>query len=50
MSNEKEKISKKIEELEEKMRKNMEQEKQASKKRVDELEARIKALEEKLKK
>ncbi|HVP26646.1 MAG TPA: hypothetical protein VMT26_03165 [Candidatus Bathyarchaeia archaeon] len=50
MSNEMEKIKKKFEELEESMKKHMSEARQADKKRIDELNARVKALEEKLKK
>jgi polyhydroxyalkanoate synthesis regulator phasin len=45
-----EKIKKKFEELEESMKKHMSEARQADKKRIDELNARVKALEEKLKK
>ena len=50
MSSETEKIKKKFEELEESMKKHMSEARQADKKRIDELDARVKALEAKLKK
>ena len=50
MSNEMEKIKKRFEEFEENMKKHMSEARQADKKRLDELDARMKSLEEKLKK
>ncbi|HVP16002.1 MAG TPA: hypothetical protein VMT42_01380 [candidate division Zixibacteria bacterium] len=50
MSSETEKIKKKFEEFEESMKKHVSEIRQADKKRIDELDARVKALEEKLKK
>ncbi|HVO37146.1 MAG TPA: hypothetical protein VMT01_03150 [Candidatus Acidoferrum sp.] len=50
MSSETEKIKKKFDEFEETMKKRMAEEKQKSEKRHEELTARVKALEEKLKK
>lgn len=50
VSGEMEKIKKRFEELEENMKKHMTEARQADKKRLDELDARIKALEDKLKK
>jgi phage-related tail protein len=45
-----EKIKKRFEEFEESMKKHMAEARQADKKRLEELDARVKALEEKLKK
>jgi phage-related tail protein len=45
-----EKIKKRFEDFQEDMKKHMSDARQADKKRLDELDARIKALEEKLKK
>jgi len=45
-----EKIKKKFEELEESMKKHMAVAKQADKERMEKLEARVKSLEEKMKK
>jgi len=50
MSSETEKIKKRFEEFEESMKKHMSDARQADKKRIDELDARVKALEAKLKK
>jgi polyhydroxyalkanoate synthesis regulator phasin len=51
MSSESEnKIKKKFDEFEESMKKHMADARQADKKRIDELDARVKALEAKLKK
>jgi len=50
VSSEMEKIKKRFEEFEEGMKKHMSEARQADKKRIDELDARVKALEEKLKK
>jgi polyhydroxyalkanoate synthesis regulator phasin len=50
VSGEMEKIKKRFEEFEESMKKHMSDARQADKKRLDELDARVKALEEKLKK
>ena len=50
MSSEMEKIKKKLEEFEGSMKKHFSEAHQADKKRLDELEARLKALEEKVKK
>jgi polyhydroxyalkanoate synthesis regulator phasin len=50
MSNESEKMKKKFDEFQENVKKHMSEARQADKKRVDELESRLKALEEKVKK
>lgn len=50
MSGEMEKIKKRFEEFEENMKKHMSETRQADKKRLNDLETRMKALEEKLKK
>ena len=50
MSSEMEKIKKRFEDFQEDMKKHMTEARRADKKRLDELDARIKALEEKLKK
>ena len=50
MSSEIEKIKKRFEEFEESMKKRTSEARQADKKRIDELDARLKSLEEKLKK
>jgi phage-related tail protein len=50
VSSETEKIKKRFEEFEESMKKHMADARQADKKRLQELDARVKALEEKLKK
>jgi len=50
MSGEMEKIKKRFDEFEESMKKHMAEARQADKKRLEELDARVKALEEKLKK
>lgn len=50
MSSEIEKIKKRFEEFQEDMKKHMSDARQADKKRMDELDARLKNLEEKLKK
>jgi len=50
VSSEAEKIKKRFEEFEESMKKHMAEARQADKKRLEELDARVKALEEKLKK
>jgi len=50
LSSEAEKIKKRFEEFEESMKKHMTDARQADKKRIDELDARVKALEAKLKK
>ena len=49
VSSETEKIKKKFEEFEENMKKHMAEEKQKNEKRHEELSARVKALEEKMK-
>ena len=50
MSSEMEKIKKRFEDFQEDMKKHMSDARQADKKRMDELDARLKNLEEKLKK
>jgi len=50
VSSEKGKIKKRFDEFEESMKKHMSEVRQADKKRLEELDARVKALEEKLKK
>jgi len=50
MSSEMEKIKKRFEEFQEDMKKHMSEARHADKKRIDELDARVKALEEKLRK
>jgi polyhydroxyalkanoate synthesis regulator phasin len=50
LSSEIDKIKKRFEEFEESMKKHMADARQADKKRLEELEGRVKALEEKLKK
>ncbi len=50
MSSEIEKIKKRFEEFEEGTKKHMSEARQADKKRLDQLDARVKALEEKLRK
>ena len=50
VSSEAEKIKKRFDELEESVKKHMSEARQADKKRLEELEARVRTLEEKLKK
>jgi len=50
VSSEIEKIKKRFDEFEESMQKHMSEARQADKKRIEQLEARMKALEEKMKK
>jgi len=50
VSSEMDKIKKRFEKFQESMKRHMSEARQADKKRLEELEARVKALEEKLKK